>query len=336
MRVLLVTPPLRSAARGNAVSVERWRTNLARRGVAVTRVTPDELATRAAHERPDLVHAHHAVHTGRAALALQDGPVATPFLVSLGGTDLNGGPGGSPDPAGLAALRRAALVLGPDAASGERLRAACPDAAPYRVVRRGVELPAEMPPPREGAGLIGLFVGGIRPVKGQLRALELVAALRTRGLAVALRFVGPAVDAAYCEIFTTRLAAPDRWLGEAPPEEMAAHLAAADFVLNTSRHEGASNALLEGLAAGRPVAAHAVAGNTTLLAAAPKPAACLFAAENGLGTLAAWLEKLAGENARERIARGHTARAFVGRNHDAETETDELLAAYDEVIRRSH
>jgi len=335
VKVLLVPPSFRSTARGNAVTAERWRSNLVRRGIAATKVTPDELAARAAAERPDLVHAHHAVHTGRAALALQAGPHPAPFVVSLGGTDLNGGPDGAPDPAALAVLHRATLILGPDEASGRRLRAGYSDAAPYRVVRRGVDVPATIPPPPpDRRNLIGLVVGGIRPVKGQVDAVDLAASLRTLDIALSIRFVGPAVDADYARRFAARLdpAGPDRWLGEALPEDMAAHYAAADFVLNTSQHEGASNALLEGLAAGRPVAAHAVAGNTTLLASAPTPAACLFAPDTGIPKLAAWLAALAEEHAVARSARGETARDFVRRNHDAEVETDQLLSAYEEVM----
>jgi len=334
MKTLLIAPSHATAARGNVVTVERWQVNLERHGVKVRRTTPEELDRSPPDEVPDVIHAHHAVHSGAAALRFAR-RCGRPLVVSLGGTDLHGGPGGGPDPAGRAALRGAAAVVAPFAADGDRLRRHLPDVTRFHVVRRGVVV-GEAMPPRCEPPLRGLVVGGIRPVKGQLEALSTAEALRAEGLPLHLEFVGPAVDPSYAERFRERIAASeaDRWVGERPRRAMAQHYAGTDFLLNHSRHEGASNAALEALAAGRPVAASDVPGNRDLLGSAPEPAALLFSANGGEGRreLMRWLSRLAAEDASARRERAEVARAFVRREHDAEDETRELLAVYRSVL----
>jgi glycosyltransferase involved in cell wall biosynthesis len=335
MKALLVGPSHATAARGNVVTVERWQVNLERHGVKVRRTTPAELDRSPPDEIPDVVHAHHAVHAGPAALRFAHRCGGRPLVVSLGGTDLHGGPDGGPDPAGQAALRAAAAVVAPFAADEDRLRRHLPEVASIHLVRRGVVV-GEASPPRSGPPLRGLVVGGIRPVKGQLDALAAAAALRAEGLPLHLEFVGPAVDPSYAEQFQQRIAvsAPDRWVGERPREAMAQHYARADFLLNHSRHEGGSNAALEALAAGRPVAASDVPGNRDLLGSAPEPTALLFSMDDGEGRrdLMRWLSDLAAEDASARRERAAMARAFVRREHDAEDEILELLAVYRSVL----
>jgi len=335
MRALLIGPPHATAARGNVVTVERWREGLERRGFRVRRTTPAELDESPPDEVPDLVHAHHAVHTGPAALRYTRACGGAPLIVSLGGTDLNGGPDGGPDPAGLEVLQAAAAVVGPSAADGERLRRALPGVRSFHVVRRGVAVGAA-PPPRSGPELKGLVVGGIRPVKGQLEALATADRLRAEGVDLRLEFVGPAVDPAYAERFQRRIAGSgrDRWLGERPHRAMGDLYAGADFLFNHSLHEGASNAILEALAAGRPVAVSDVPGNRSLLESAPGAAACLFPVhdrESRRG-LTRWLTELAAEDAAARAERGAQARDFVRRENDMEDEITELLAVYRRVL----
>ncbi len=327
MRVLLLAPAHASAARGNLVTVERWRRGLEERGHQIRVLVPADAANGC--KDVDLVHAHHAVHCGPAALAC--GERGRPVVVSLGGTDLNGGPDGRPDPRAREVLEKAARIVGPFAADGERLRASVPDAAPFRLVRRGVEIDETAPAPRPG-GLQGLMAGGIRRVKGQLAALRWVDEMRRRGLTTSLEIAGPEIEADYFASFLQAMAPPraDRYLGVLDHEGMRAALLRCDFLLNASLHEGASNAVLEALAIGRPVVASRVAGNREMLCDAPAEVACLVDDdEAGMESLARFLEGLRDA---DREALASSARTFVRERFSVARELDELEAVYRELV----
>lgn len=329
MRLLLLAPADQGLARGNQVTVTRWARGLRARGHELRRLEPGDLED--ACGWAELVHAHHAVHCGPAALACA--ARGLPVVVSLGGTDLNGGPGGAPDPRAREVFRRARFIVGPFVEDGERLRAAVPEAAPFRRVRRGVPIDAAVPAPAPGR-LRALMAGGIRRVKGQLDALRWLDRLATMGLELELEIAGPVIETDYAARLDQELAARPRarYLGELEAAATRAAMIDCDLLLNASLHEGASNALLEALALGRPVIARRAAGNREMLAAAPREAALLIDDDDrGLEAMASFLRRLRDAD-REAIAAA--ARAFVRAAHDPDQELDELEAVYREATTR--
>jgi glycosyltransferase involved in cell wall biosynthesis len=335
VNVLLVEPPRLHPARGNAATVARWARGLAALGHGVVRAGADALDDLdLAGRPPHLVHAHHALHCGPQALA-RARALGVPLVVSVGGTDLYGADGTPPPEAG-AVFGAADLVVGPFPGLAASVAAASDRAVGFRTVRRGVDIPSAVPAARTGGAPLRLvLVGGLRPVKGQREAVELVAALRARGLSLELDLVGPALDAGYARAVEEALAGRPgmRWRGVVAPERMGEVYRDADALLNTSRLEGAANAVLEAWAHGRPVLARAAPGNRELLEDAPGEAACLFAdGADGWERAEAWLRRLAAEDAEARRRRAGAAYDHVRACHDAWDEARELAAAYRGVL----
>jgi len=119
---------------------------------------------------------------------------------------------------------------------------------------------------KQGVGaddVVFLCPAGIRPVKGVLGLLGLfdrVACCR-RGFRVL--FCGPVLARGYGRRFEAALAHRPwaGYLGVIPPEAMAAAMREADVILNNSRAEGLSNALMEAAALGVPILARDIEGN---------------------------------------------------------------------------
>ncbi len=324
MKVLLVEPAPSHPARGNSVTARRWAEALGALGIEVVRAAPGELAGRLRWGPPPaLIHAHHATHCGPAA-ARASRALGVPLVVSLGGTELHG----PPPPEAVAAVATAAVVVGPFASYGVTLTRQLGSAPPYATVRRGVAA-AELNSPRHGGGPLRLLVvGGLRPVKGQLRAVALARGLRDLGLDLTLTLAGPALDPGYAAAVDEALAGAGIgvWVGEVPHGAMDRVYGEVDCLLNTSDSEGASNAILEAWAGGLPVAARSAPGNRELLEPAPAEAAHLYGDDPE--SLAAWLRALAAEAPETRLARARAAQAHARVHHRVADEAHELLAAY--------
>jgi glycosyltransferase involved in cell wall biosynthesis len=328
VNILLVEPHHEHRARGNTTTARRWRRGLERRGHQVTAVDVvelDALALRAF----DLVHAHHARHAGPAASTYARAQ-GLPFMISIGGTDLDGDLGTGPDEASLQQFRDADAVCGPFWQTEGRLAAHLETPPPFFRVRRGIELPTRGAPLRSSPPLRLLLAGAMRPVKGQDLALDWFEAARRADLPVELLFAGPALDKAWTKQIADRgrTAGGDvRWLGEVEPAVMPQLLAEIDVVINTSRHEGASNAILEGLAAGRPVLVRHAPGNTELVESLPREAGRLVEADD-IASVVDHLREFLGDTLEMRRRRSESARSWIRHHHELRLEIDELEVAY--------
>jgi len=260
--VLLVIPPGLPATAGNCVSARRLAKWLGRTGVPARIV--EAASGLAAPRGCGIIHAFHALQAGEAArdLACRTG---LPLVVTLTGTDLGHGD--------TAALRRvageAAVMIAYHGEAKDTFLKQLPGLpTPVEVISPGVEIPVPGPRRRAPWGwereeIVFLLPSGIRWVKDPGFAVGPLAELRARGLPVRLAVAGPVREEGAAAALRQAMGGLS-WascLGEVPHERMDGLLRAADVVVNTSRSEGLSNAVLEAMAAGRPVLASDIAGN---------------------------------------------------------------------------
>ncbi|MCI0343646.1 MAG: glycosyltransferase family 4 protein [Planctomycetales bacterium] len=350
MRVLLATPAAPPRIAGNATTAARLRDGLAALGVEVSIVEvcgeggeddPGRLAEALGRVRPDLLHVHQAYRAGQALLALPDGGWS--LVVSLGGTELWGDlPDAARGRVVARALRRAARIVAPTAAAAATVRERLPDvAARVLVVPRGVRLGTAPFPLRDRLGfpsdaVVFFLPSGLRRVKAPDVAVEGLGPVAAADACVRLVLAGPVLEEAYAADLLRRAAALPwvRHLPGIPAEAMGAAYAASDVVLNTSHAEGMSNALLEGMAAGRAVLASDIPANREAIRDGETGLLYARGGTPGGGEtadLAAKAARLAGdEELRRRL--GAAARATALRDHDPGREAEAMLAVYREAL----
>lgn len=220
--------------------------------------------------KPDLVHAHDAMRTGVQLLGL-----LTPWIVSLSGEDLHHDM--VDDARGTIVcevVRRASRVLVPNEAAGMLLESRVAEAVGKIdvVPRAAVRLPTNGTDLRRSLGIprhrfLIFLPGGLRPIKGQHRAMSMVSVVRSAGADVEMILAGPDQDAAYAAEVRA-LCQQQTGVRVLPPlahDRMGAAYIDADVVLNTSFSEGAAPTILEAGILGRPVIAADVAGNRELI-----------------------------------------------------------------------
>lgn len=333
MRILIVLPR-QERATGNEVTAERHRAGLVDLGhqVELARVAlaeADSLRSAVVAFVPDVVHLLHAYRSGRPWLEAGLGGV--PYVVTLTGTDINGGID-SPEegPVIRRVLARAGKIISQNRLTADRLQCEYPVfAGKVAYLPPGIIL-GTAPAPRSRAELapldsiLFLHPAGLRPVKGNLELLDLFDPLAAEGLPFGVAFCGPPLDSVYSADFCAAVACRPwaRYLGVIPPEAMPATLRQADVVLNNSQSEGLANVLLEAAALGVPMLVRAIPGN----------AAVVEAGVNGL------LYDDAASFARQARAlivdpslRRRLSRPDLGRYAPA-AETQALVALYGEVL----
>jgi glycosyltransferase involved in cell wall biosynthesis len=334
VKVLLLTPSPPEIYRGGAGTIRRYVEGLQRRGhlCEVFGATHEgglkqSLEGTIGRFKPDLVHAHDAFRTGIGLLGLR-----LPWVVSVSGEDFYQNMVDDPlGPLVCEVFRRAHRVLVPCPRSGDEMEERVPEAiGKIDVVPRGlIRLPTSGTDLRRSLGIprqrfLVLLPGGLRPIKGQHRAMSLVRTLRGSGVDAEMIVVGPEQDADYAAGLVD-LAGREPGVRILPAlswERMGAAYADADIVLNTSLHEGMSTSILEAGGLGRPIVASRVPGNETLVT--HKETGLLFDDEESMAKCV-----LA-------VARNRSAAGALGlrmqedfkRRFDAEREIDLLLSAY--------
>lgn len=327
MRILAFCPVDLDTVSGNVVTLKRIQQGLAARGHAfgIVPVSPStserELRSQVERVRPDVLHFYHAYKTGRLLPAFN----GARSVVTISGTDLNSD---FQDPERRPilerTLRRAERLVTYNASLADQVKAQWPELCDkLSVIPKGVvvgDAPYDL---RSGDGVLFFLPGGIRPVKDQLFAVEELSRLRD----VRLVCAGPVLDPAYGESFLARIQSVPwvRHIERIPHAAMMSAYRSADVVLNTSRSEGISNALMEAMAAGRAILASDVPGNRDLI-------------ENGRTGLfhrRADLAEKAERLARDRELRetlGRAAAEHAAKSFSVEREVEALLGAYRDVL----
>ena len=278
-RILILTPTALPTITGNAMTAERWRRGLAALGVEVE-VFPvqgaevSELLQRLRHFAPHLIHVHHAWRSGSILLdpRVEEGYRKIPLVVSPGGTDLNVDwkLRERKEIIGQIFSRARFIVVQSDEIS-HRLQKVFPEGKENLVFisKSFVWLGDEVYDLRGAANcrqgeILFFFPAGIRPVKGNLECLQMLEKVYAARPQIRAVFAGDPIDPGYSARFERaikRLQSFARWLPPVPPQAIRSGYQAADIVLNASRSEGLSNALIEATAAGRPILASKIPGN---------------------------------------------------------------------------
>jgi len=333
VKVLLLTPPPPEVYRGRAATVRRYQAGLQHRGhlCEVFGGTQEgglkqSLEGTIGRFKPDLVHAHDAFRTGIGLLGLR-----VPWVVSLSGEDFYRDMAEEQGPLVREVFRRANRTLVPSDRTANAMEELIPDTVgKIDIVPRGVSrLPTQGTDLRRSLGIprhrfVVLLPGGLRPIKGQHRALSLIRTLRSSGIDAEMIIVGPDQDGDYSRgLIEQATAEPGvRVLPALSWERMGAAYSDADVVLNTSLNEGMSSSILEAGCLGRPIVASRVPGNETLVT--HKETGLLFDDEESMSKAVLAVAR----NRSAAGAMGLRMREDFKRRFDPEQELDRLLSAY--------
>jgi glycosyltransferase involved in cell wall biosynthesis len=316
------------ACSGDATAVE------AQLGDRVVRLTNDFVRTLQLlrlGRRADLVH----VHGTRAAAWSFPTLGLRPSIVTFHGLHPLRRPASTVRrAAGLgfvgATIRVADAVVCVSNADGELLRAHGLGHANVRVIRNGVL--AEPPPTAEERGrarsalgladdvLAVLFLGRLAPAKNPLEAVRVAAGLQDEGVILLVAGDGELVEC-------VRQAATPNVFVLGHSDDTRALLSAADVLLSTSVWEGLPLALLEAMAAERPVVCSDTAGNVEAVGPGG-----LVVRQGDLDGYRAALRRLT--DARERRRLGHAGGERVRREFTLDGMVTETNALYAHVLGR--
>lgn len=295
MRVMILTPTMLPAVTGNAITAERWRRSLLQQNCKVMVIASDtlngtQLKNAVDTFTPDIIHAHHAVKSGRQVLHLyQKHNCRIPYVVSPAGTDVFLD---YDDPAKRAVatdvFERASAVIVQNEHLLQRVIAELPwleprlTSIPKSFMWLG-SLPFDLRQHlRLSSDHVVFFMpANIRPVKGNLECLHLLTEIHQKRPRIRAVFAGTVLDASYGERFCAEVERQKGFAFLIPsvaPEKIYAAYKSADVVVNSSFSEGFSNVLLEATAAGKPVLASDIPGNRLTVAGQGDvvPSAVLF------------------------------------------------------------
>lgn len=265
---------------GNAVAIRRLTASLEAFDVRVRYVQAGPATDQSAGEaamalfgfEPTVVHALHAGTAAELGAALARA-FGVPLVVTVTGTDLNGVEGGD----GVRErLQRADAIVALTEAQLGSLHSLAPAVKAVRIPQAVVfgEEPFSLREALEviaGRQLakkrIALLAGGLRPVKGQLFAIDAFEAGSAQLGDWLLVIAGPALQDEYAGRVRARAqAAPGAfYIGEIDHESMLAAMGECDVLVNSSESEGEPQIILEAQCAGLPVLARRVPGNVSLV-----------------------------------------------------------------------
>jgi glycosyltransferase involved in cell wall biosynthesis len=294
--------------------------------------------------RPQIVHTHTAKAgmLGRIAARAAGVPVV---VHTYHGHVLRGYFGGFTTAFYRAVERRLgassdALVAVSEAVKSDLVALGVAPDAKIRVIPLGLDLQSLAGPlPRgslrgeagvgDGAPLVGI-VGRLAPIKDVGTFLR--AALEVRAAVPEARFavVGDGEERARLEEESARLGLAGAVFFHGWRRDMAEVYGDLDLVVNCSRNEGTPVALIEALAAGRPVVATRVGGTPDLLGEGRRGA---LVPPGDAGALAAAVLEALGGGEQTR-ARSRAGQAYVLSHHSSRRLVDDVDALYRELLSR--
>jgi glycosyltransferase involved in cell wall biosynthesis len=203
----------------------------------------------------------------------------------------------------------------------------------YRLVRNGVELDAEshgraaLPWDPESSPVVG-YLGTLHPRKRSLSLAPIAARVLARVPTARFLVVGDGPERAALEGACARLGITGRFafIGQTP--RVGPFLRRMHVLAHPSMNEGASNAILEAMAAGVPVVAYAVSGNRETVFPGETGALVADGHEDELAAAAAALL----ENPDEAQRLGAGGRARIERDYSVDAMVRATVAVYEEVI----
>lgn len=232
------------------------------------------------------------------------------------------------------------LVAVSDAVKRDLVALGVAPAAKIRVIPLGLDLePLASTLPRgslrreagvpDGAPLVGI-VGRLAPIKDVGTFLRAAAAVRAAIPAARFAVVGDGEERAPLEAERTRLGLDDCVFFHGWRRDMAAVYGDLDVVVNCSRNEGTPVALIEALAAARPVVATRVGGTPDLLGEGRR--GLLVPAGDAAALAAGIVDALRGSEAV--LARAREGQAYVLAHHSSRRLVDDIDALYRELLAR--
>jgi L-malate glycosyltransferase len=278
-RILILTPTALPTITGNAMTAERWRRSLSALGFEVEvfpvqDADPVGLVEFLQKFSPHLIHVHHAWRAGSILLHPRLDAVCKkiPLVVSPGGTDVNVDWKLHDRREVICQIfSRARFIVVQSEEFTQRLGKVFPEGRAHLVFlpKSFVWLGNEVFDLRGAANcrqgdVLFFFPAGIRPVKGNLECLQMLEKVYAARPQIRAVFAGAAIDAGYAARFGRAIKRSQYfacWLPPIPPRAIRSGYEAADIVLNASRSEGLSNALIEATAASRPILASKIPGN---------------------------------------------------------------------------
>jgi glycosyltransferase involved in cell wall biosynthesis len=277
-RAVVLTPAARGSRAGNRVTALRLAAILRQLGWTA------RVRTAWRDEPCDLVVAVHAVKSAAAARAAVAARPRARLVVVLAGTDVYPRYESTPDSEAtlaaadaLVALQPLALNALPMALRGKGrtiVQSAAAPAMPHGATANRAAgnlaaahgpAAANATPPRPFRACV---LAHLRPVKDPLLPVQALAHVPPSP-PVEVHVAGRALSDTLATAMTAACAAEPRaqWLGELPRRRALALLAGSDACIVPSAAEGGANVVSEALAAGVPLLASAVPGNTALLGA---------------------------------------------------------------------
>lgn len=258
--VLLVVPQSAWADGGNWVTARRIVENVAASGWRGEVLSADLVAARVAQGGVGVLHAIHACKSG-IEVARVAHHAGLPYVVTCSGTDLATDIRRPDRRRAMRLVVRGACALTTfHHSAAEVATAALPEAQEHLwVIPPGIgELPGSRNRARFGLAedeFVFVLPAGVRAVKRPTYAIAPLQRLRRRFPRLRLLIAGPVLEEeAGRRLEQARSGRPwVDWPGSVPREAMGSLYRSADVVLNTSRHEGLSNAVMEAMRIGRPL-----------------------------------------------------------------------------------
>ena len=361
MRIVILTPTTLPSITGNAITAERWRRSLQKKGMGVTVMATQNLnagdfLSRLRRIKPDLIHVHHAFRSGNLLLEAPGvSPVISPVISDDNGPPLVVSPGGTDINLDFEieekreiitrVYQKACFIIAQDIQMVKHLGELFPSLREriIQVPKAFYWLGNETFNLRKAVAckddeILFFLPAGIRPVKGNLECLRTFKQIYSACPRVRIVFAGPALDRNYAEQFDRELENHRpfaTWIPPIPPEAMRSAYQSSDIVLNTSFSEGLSNVLLESVAAGRPVLASNIPGNRwpVLGEEGKEPVGLLFDVDNPEDLIVKALKLIDDEKLRQSFIR--TAKERASRWPTPEDEADGLIRVYETAITSS-